>query len=385
MSGPRTIRAAAIDQHRDNFKLRDLAPEIAFREEAAPHDPELHSGACSPYWYMLEARGKVAIHSVSGWYDGSAFPNGSVARFLTMAGPHDRLLLGPWDHGARTNGSPWRDKPAPEFSVMAEVLRFFDEHLMGLDTGLRDEAPIHYLTLHEEKWKAASAWPPVSETTRLHLSAGGSLDAAASKEASTVAYDVRFGVSTGRASRYERLGAFAVLDYYADWDQRQSSMVSFTSAPFESATEMTGHAVVSLRVSTSERDGSVFVYLAEVDADGRARYVTEGGLRMLHRQLSPAPDSYKATWPWRTFHRKDAKLMQPGVAEELRFALVPVSWQFAKGSRLRVSIAGADADHFAQVPHGRPPRFEIVVGGRDGSFIDLPMNRKPGTQSSLAG
>jgi len=198
-----------------------------------------------------------------------------------------------------------------------------------------------------------------------------------------VEYDVRFGVSSGRASRYERLGAFAVLDYYPDWTERQASMLSFDSAPFERAMEMTGHAVVSLRISTSERDGSVFVYLAEVDADGRARYVTEGGLRMLHRRLSPAPDSYKATWPWRTFHRADARLMQPGVAEELRFALVPVSWQFAQGSRLRLSIAGADGDHFAQVPHGRPPRFEIVAGGADGSFLDLPL--KPGTQSYFSG
>jgi len=370
-----SLRASAIDQHRDSFRLRDLAPELAFREEPAPHDPDLHSGACSPYWYMLEAKGKVAIYSISGWYDGSAFANGSVARFLTMAGRDDRLLLGPWDHGARTNGSPWRDRPAPEFSVMAEVLRFFDEHLMGLDTGIREEAPIHYLTLHEEKWKAATSWPPVPRPTRLHLAAGGSLAPTAAKSASSVGYDVRFGVNTGRASRYERLGAFAVLDYYPDWAERESAMLSFTTAPFEEATEMTGHAVVTLRVSTSERDGSVFAYLSEVEADGHARFITEGGLRMLHRKLTAPPESCKVTWPWRTFHRADAKLMQPNVAEEVRFALVPVSWQLAKGSRLRLSIAGADGEHFAQVPHGRPPRFEITVGGQDGSFVELPLRR----------
>jgi predicted acyl esterase len=67
--------------------------------------------------------------------------------------------------------------------------------------------------------------------------------------------------------------------------------------------------------------------------------------------------------------------MQPGVAEELRFALVPVSWRFARGSRLRLSIAGADGQHFAQVPHGRPPKFQIVVGGAEGSFVDLPLSR----------
>jgi len=52
-----------------------------------------------------------------------------------------------------------------------------------------------------------------------------------------------------------------------------------------------------------------------------------------------------------------------------------VSWQFAKGSRLRFSTAGADGEHFAQVPHGRPPRFEVVAGGDEGSFVELPLRR----------
>jgi len=72
----------------------------------------------------------------------------------------NRLVMGPWDHGARTNGSPWRDTAVPEFPLMAEVLRFFDEHLMGLDTGIRDEAPIHFHTVHGEKWQSAREWPP---------------------------------------------------------------------------------------------------------------------------------------------------------------------------------------------------------------------------------
>lgn len=137
----------AIEEHQDSFLLRDMAPEMAFREEGSLHDPALHSGACSPYWYLKEVAGKVAVYSVSGWYDGSAFVHGSVSRFLTLRGPHDRLLLGPWDHGARTNGSPWRTPgaSAPQFSILSEVLRFFDHHLAGLDTGLQAEQPVHYL------------------------------------------------------------------------------------------------------------------------------------------------------------------------------------------------------------------------------------------------
>ena len=153
------------------------------------------------------------------------------------------------------------------------------------------------------------------------------------------------------------------------------TMLAFTSNPFAAEAELTGHAVVQLNVSTSEYDASVFAYLSEVAADGRSRYITEGALRILHRATADCPPSYKTTWPFRTFRREDAKRAMPGVAETLRFALLPISFRFAKGSRLRMSIAGTDADHFAQVPHGRPPKLRITLGGPDASFIELPLRR----------
>ena len=366
---------AAIEEHRDSFRLRDLAPELAFREEPTPHDPELHSGACSPYWYFSGGKAGVAVYSVSGWYDGSAFANAAIARFLTLRGPNDRLLLGPWDHGARANGSPWRAAPEPQFPLLAEVLRFFDEHLAGRDTGLRDEAPIHFHTVHGERWQAAADWPPHPAAERWHLAPAGALAAREPARESLAEYRVRFTTGTGESTRFERLGALAVADFYADWDGRERGMLCFATPPFDAATELTGHAVLQLHVSTSERDGSVFAYLSEVDAAGRSRYITEGALRMLHRATAECPPNYRATWPYRTFRRADARRMEPGVPQALRFALLPISWTLAAGSRLRLAIAGTDADHFAQVPHGRPPRFAVALGGPDGSFIELPLRR----------
>jgi len=174
-------------------------------------------------------------------------------------------------------------------------------------------------------------------------------------------------------TRYERLGALAVARYYDDWSGRDAQMLNFTSSPFAHDTELTGHAIVSLHVSTSERDASVFVYLTEVDASGKASYITEGALRLLHRASAPCPDAYRTTWPFRTFSRADARRMQPGVPAMLHFALLPISWRLTLGSRLRLSVAGTDADHFAQVPHGRPPKLEITLGGSNASFVMLPM------------
>jgi putative CocE/NonD family hydrolase len=366
----------AIDEHRDSFKMRDLAPEFAFREEAASHDPEMHSGSFSPYWYLGQIPGKVNIYSVSGWYDGSAFANGSIARFLSNAGADNRLLLGPWDHGARTNGSPWRGgPPQPQFPVLGEVLRFFDEHLAGMKTGLRDEAPVHFHTIREEKWQAAANWPPHEASTRLYLADGGGLTPQAARAPSIAPYKVRFNTGTGLNSRFERLGALAVVDYYKDWDGREDGMLTFSTPPFESKTELSGHAVVQLHVSTSEHDASVFVYLSEVDSSGRSWYITEGLLRLLHRSEAQSPANYRTTWPYRTFRREHAKHMTPDVPDAVRFALLPACSVHDTGSTLRIAIAGSDADHFAQVPHGRPPRLEFTLGGENASFIDLPFRQ----------
>jgi uncharacterized protein len=364
---------AAIEEHRDSFRLRDLAPELMFREEAASHDPELHSGACSPYWYLSKIPGQVNIYSISGWYDGSAFVNGSIARFLSNPGADNRLLLGPWDHGARTNGSPWRDAPDSQFPLLGEVLRFFDEHLAGMDTGLRNEAPIHFHTVRDEAWQAATAWPPHQANTRLFLEQDGRLAPQQPAQTGVASYQAHFTTGTGRQTRYERLGALAVVDYYGDWHGREDRMLTFATAPFERGAELTGHAVVQLDVSTSERDASLFAYLSEVDASGTSWFITEGQLRLLHRATAPCPPGYRTSWPYRTFYREDAELMEPGVAETARFALLPISWKLQPGSRLRLAIAGTDCDHFAQVPHGRPPLLKFTLGGADASFVDLPI------------
>jgi uncharacterized protein len=35
---------------------------------------------------------------------------------------------------------------------------------MGLPTGLKPEAPVHYFTMGDERWNAYETWPPNNET-----------------------------------------------------------------------------------------------------------------------------------------------------------------------------------------------------------------------------
>jgi uncharacterized protein len=364
---------AAIAEHLGNFHMPDFITEFRFKEQPLPYDENFSSASFSPYHYAHGIRPEVAVYSVSGWMDGAGYANGAIARHLTLPNPHRYLLLGPWDHGARVNVSPWRGRVEPEFPLLAEVLRFFDQHLAGIDTGLSAEAPVHYFTVGEEIWHAADAWPPVSDTPGRFFLAGEnalSRDGAAS---GSDTYKVDFSFGTGTHTRYERLAALDNRDYYTDWQGRDAALLRYTSAPLDADAELTGHVTAELWLAASEGDAAIHLYLTEVEADGRERYVTEGVLRALHRKDAADTPAHRTAWPTHSYRREDAAALVPGEPARLRIALLPVSWRLRKGSRIRLAIAGADADHYAQVPHGRPPTLTLHRGGEQRSRIELPL------------
>ncbi|MBM0205864.1 CocE/NonD family hydrolase [Micromonospora sp. STR1s_5] len=337
----------AVHEHLSNFRMPDFITEFKFKDSALPYDPTFTSAAFSPYAYADQVRPDVAIYSVAGWMDGAGYCNGGISRFLTLPNPDKYLLIGPWDHGARVNVSPWRNETTPAFPFMGEVLRFFDEHLAGMDTGLRQESRVHYFVMHSEEWREAEGWPVAPVTRTLHLASGYCLSENEG-EGGTDTYQVDFSIGTGAETRYERIAGIDSRNYYFDWAGRDERMLSYTSEPLESAGELAGHAVLSLWVSSSEPDAAIFAYLSEVEADGTVRYVTEGLLRALHRKEMPCPDYHRTAWPFRSFARADAEPMPVDEPQLLRFSLLPTAWRFRKGNRIRLSLAGADSDHCAR-------------------------------------
>src|SRR5262249_28660566 len=151
-----------------------------------------------------------------------------------------------------------------------------------------------------------------------------------SRESGTVAsdsYKVDFGFGTGTHTRYERLAAIDNRDYYGDWHGRDAALLRYTSAPLEADAELTGHATADLWLAANEPDAAIHLYLTEVEADGRERYVTEGVLRALHRKDAPDTPAHRTKWPTHSFRREDAAPLVPGEATRLLIALLPTSWR----------------------------------------------------------
>ena len=311
---------AAIAEHQSNFRMTEFIREFRFKDDALASDPAVTPASFSPYGYYAGVGRDVAVYSVSGWYDGAGYANGGIARFLTLPNPKRHLLLGPWDHGARINGSPWRALPEPEFPLLGEVLRFFDQYLMGLPTGLDREAPVHYFAMHEERWHAADTWPPPATAQALYLAAPHRLTEEPATPASD-SYATSFAFGTGNLTRYEQIAALDTREYYADWHGRDETLLVYTSQPLRQSQTLAGHALVTLWLEADQPDAAIHAYLEEVEADGRCRYVTEGMLRALHRRPRPAPTSqdHVAVAHLRARRRRTASIRRAG-GDDLRVA-----------------------------------------------------------------
>ncbi|WP_231737337.1 CocE/NonD family hydrolase [Mycobacterium sp. IS-1742] len=387
----RRLRRSAVAAHRDNYDIESQARSLTFRDDVAPSDPYYSDEGDGPelvghpidesgsinlfsphnYWNDVMKSG-VAVYSYSGWFDG-AYSHSAAKRFLTLGADRHRLILGPWSHGGHWHIEPHRDPVTSRFDHEGELVRFFDHHLRDRDSGLGVENPVHYYTMGEGRWKSCPSWPPPADTQTFYLAAERRLSTEPPDiDSGADEYDVDPTVGTGEHSRWRTQVAVGEAVRYPDRSAMDRRLLTYTSAPLDAPVEVTGHPMVTVFLSASGDDATVFVYLEDIDAAGRVAPVTEGQLRALHRQLSDAPAPYRQAVPYRTFKRADARPLEPGEVAELTFDLIPTSHLFRPGHRIRVAIAGADASHFATLP-GSPPTFGVHRSRLCASRLDLPV------------
>jgi putative CocE/NonD family hydrolase len=136
--------------------------------------------------------------------------------------------------------------------------------------------------------------------------------------------------------------------------------------------EVTGHPLVHLWLTTDAPDLDVFVYLEEVDGSGKSAYTTEGILRASHRKLSRAPYNNLGL-PFHSHYQSDLQPIAAGQPAELVFSLLSTSYRFPKGSRIRITVAFADADNFETPVIDPAPKLRVLRDQDHASFVKLPM------------
>lgn len=366
----RVLLRQAVRMHEKNYLVHDEARQLEFRDDVSSGGLSMDRFSPHAFIEQLRQAGKP-IYSNSGWFDGG-YAHAAIKRWLTVRNPGSRLVLGAWDHGGDDHFRPFESPVPTQFDHIGELLRFFDFYLKNKDTGIAQDPPVHYYTMVEDAWKSADTWPPPAKPTPYYLGASRTLaPVMPGNEASFDEYKVDLTAGTGDRARWNAL-AVEIAVNYPDRAREDKKLLCYTSAPLENDVEVTGHPLVALFMSSDTPDGEVFVYLEDVDELGRISYVTEGMLRIVHRQLSDQPPPYRTPTPFRTFLRRDAQPLRPGEIAEITFDLHPVSYLFSQGHGIRIAIAGADADHFRVLP-GRPPTYRIHRGEKYPSRIILPV------------
>ncbi len=365
------LLAQAVREHAANPDIYENLRGVVFRDDTALAGWTLDD--LSPHAMLNDIRATgVPIYSYSGWYDG-AYARAAALRFRAVRTPGSRLVLGPWNHGGGSYYSPSAGTLRSSFPHTHELLRFFEQHLKGVETGIAGEPVVHYYTMGEEEWKTANAWPvPGTRTRSWYFSSANGLSPNPPRGTDGAdAYLVDSTASTGPRSRWNTLvGGPPVV--YPDRSTEDRKLLVYTSQPLSDDVEVTGHPVVTLFVTSTAADGVFFVYLEEVDETGQVHYVTEGALRALHRKESGEPPAYASIIPYHSYLQYDAMPLVPGGVAELSFDLLPTSYLFRKGRRIRVAIAGADIDHFPMIP-ANPPTLHIQRNRVHASRIDLPV------------
>ena len=104
------------------------------------------------------------------------------------------------------------------------------------------------------------------------------------------------------------------------------------------------------------------------------RYITEGQLRAVMRAVTDDPPLYRKYGPHRSELRAEAMPLVLGQVAEISFDLWATSVLVREGHRIRVAVAGADADTFLRYPRdGSVPVLSVQRNATWPSGIVLPV------------
>ncbi|MGX4676204.1 CocE/NonD family hydrolase [SAR92 clade bacterium H246] len=381
-----TLLAQAIREHQANFNLAGQESTLAYIDNVVY---DYHRVFFDPEYQEKIEQSDIPLVIRCGWHDAGT-QLGALAMFCSFNMPL-RVTIDPWNHSGNGRADPFAGgdgTTAGERSfddVWGSTADWLDiafgqnNGKTALQVSNQGIPALHsrvvdYYTLGENRWKSTPVWPlPNTQWQRWYLASNHQLSQKALSDAPGCdVYQVDPLTTTGRDNRWFAQARLKPI-LFPDRREEDKKLLVYDTPPLGADTEITGHPVVSLQLSSSATDGQFFAYLETVDPDGRVRLLTEGQLRGLHRKISDQTPPYRMFGPYHSLMKKDAMPMVPGEITEISFDLFPISVLLKKGQRIRLAIAGADCDVFAPIPGCEAPELTIQRTSVHASYLDLPI------------
>jgi uncharacterized protein len=319
------------------------ANRVDFGDEIRRHplDNDFHRER-SPDWDKV----RVPFLSAGNWGGHGLHLRGNAEGFVRAAS-EDKWLelhgLEHWTHFYTAYG-------------VALQKRFFERFLQGVDNGWDRDQPrvllqVRHLDRFEERGE--QEWPLArTRWTRLYLDAD------------------RLALVTDQPR------AEASVDFEA-----LGEGVTFTGAPLEAETELTGPSAATLAVSSTTSDADLFLILRVFDPDGDEVVfqgaidphtpIAHGWLRASHRRLDQALST-----PHRPYHSHDAhEPPTPGAVYEVDVEIWPTCIVIPAGYRIALTVRGRDYEYPGPPAHLK--HFKNPLRGTGPFLHDDPRDRPP--------
>jgi hypothetical protein len=313
--------------------LKQLAPDSYYHAWLDHAQQDEYWENLSPGRY-LDNIDMPMLH-IGGWFD--TYMRGTLRFYREMAGRSQfsqHLWVGPWAH------LPWgRKVGAVDYGAEAVnpidrlQIRWFDQFLKGVDTGLLNEKPVHLFELGSHQWRSLPKFPTANHQPYFLHSTGlasmsdqeGSLDRTPPP---TDSQDV-FVHDPWRPT--PSVGGHAVFPA-GSFDRSavdcRTDVVTYTTKPLDEDLHLAGEAIAQLYCTADTPSFDLCAVLSEVHPNGSAYNLAQGYLRV-------------------NSIRNDSTL---NPAEPFQITLQPVCAQIAQGNALRLSLSAACFPAYAVNP-----------------------------------
>lgn len=299
------------------------------------------------YWerspYRMFERIKIPTFLATRWTSWAVHLAGAFEAYAGIDAPKKLLImetesqLGPL--------RPWTDHHDL-------ILRWYDHWLKGNDTGFMDEPPIRLLIKGRNEYRDEYEWPLArTRWTKMFLGPNGTL-----------------------SPSHPRQEGAASFDNDPDLSPNQHAPgVTFLSAPFDTATEMTGPVALYLNACLDQPDATWIVTLRDLAPDGTSRTVTKGWLRASQRELDAGKS--RPYQPYQKHQRREA--LEPGRSYAYAIEIRETSNVFLPGHRIALDIKGQDTTAedpiWVHTCNAIATRHSVQFGGKFDSYLLLPV------------
>ena len=309
------------------------------------------------FWDRASARDKyeqiqIPGYYIGGWYDGY---RDSPPRMLEHVKAPVKAMIGPWDHYYPHNA--W---PAPQVEWRYEAVRWFDQWLKGIDTGILDEPrfAVYVRDWHPPgpgvdeipgHWRWEEGWPIERSVTKTFYA--GQDHGLSSSPSAQATHSLKYKPSVGLA------GGGPVM-WWGNIPPDQQSMDDYSliydSQPLDSPLEILGMPRAILKVSADVSRANWVVRICDVAPDGSVTQVGGAAFNGTHRKSAREPED-----------------LILGKVFPLEIEMHFTSWVFPKGHRIRFAINNAQWPMLWPTPYQMTTT--LAIGGVEGARVELPV------------